>query len=60
MPYKLLASHSSQFFLLSFNGFNDLLLHQKIEPGVSSVVESVGRDFSHSLFPTVLHILSVS
>jgi hypothetical protein len=44
MPYKLLARHSSQFFLLSFNGSNDLLTHQKIEPGVGSVVEGVGQE----------------
>jgi hypothetical protein len=41
-------TNSSQFFLLSFNGSNDLLLHQKVEPGVGSVVESVGQDFSIS------------
>jgi hypothetical protein len=35
----------ANFFFLSFNGSNDLLTHQKIEPGVSSVVESVGQDF---------------
>jgi hypothetical protein len=45
MPYRLLARHSSQFFLLSFNGSNDILLHQKVEPGVGSVVESLGQDF---------------
>jgi hypothetical protein len=49
MPYTLLAGHSSQFLILSFNGSEDLLLHRKIEPGVGSVAESVGRDFSHSL-----------
>jgi hypothetical protein len=25
-------------------GFNDLLVHQKIEPGAGSVVESVGQE----------------
>jgi hypothetical protein len=60
MSYRLLASHSSQFLLLSFNGSNNLLLHQKNEPGVGLVVESVGRDFSHSLFPAALDILSGS
>jgi hypothetical protein len=60
MPYKLFASHSSQFYFI-FNGSNNLLLHQKIgEPGVSSVVESMGRGFSHILFPAALDILSGS
>jgi hypothetical protein len=45
MPYRLLARHSSQFFLLSFNGSNDLLLHQKVESGAGSVVKSVEQDF---------------
>jgi hypothetical protein len=30
------------------NGSNDLLLHQKVESGVGSLVESVGQDFSIS------------
>jgi hypothetical protein len=34
--------------------FNNLLLHQKVEPGADSVVKSVGRDFSHSLFLRLL------
>jgi hypothetical protein len=41
-------ANSSPFFLLCFNGFNNLLLHQKVESGASSVVESVGLDFSIS------------
>jgi hypothetical protein len=47
-------------FLLSFNGSNDLLLHQKIEPGVSSVVESARDNCSLSFFPAALDILSGS
>jgi hypothetical protein len=43
-----LARHSSQFFLLSVNGCNNLLLYQKVEPRAGSVVESVGQDFSIS------------
>jgi hypothetical protein len=60
MQYRLLAHHSSQFFLLSFNGSNDLLLHQKVEPGVRSVVESVGQDFWYFLFTAALDILAGS
>ena len=60
MPYRLLARHSSQFFLLSFIGSNDLLPHKKVEPGVGSVVESAGRDCLFSLFPAALDILSGS
>jgi hypothetical protein len=33
------------------------VLHQKIEPGVTSVVESVGWDLSTFPFPAVLDIL---
>jgi hypothetical protein len=53
-------ANSSLFFLLSFNGSNNLLLHQKVEPGAGSVVESVRRGVSHSLFPTALDNLSGS
>ncbi len=60
MPYRLLARHSSQFFLLSFNGSNHLLTHQKIEPGAGSVVESVGQDFWYFLFTAALDILAGS
>jgi hypothetical protein len=35
-------------------------MHQKIEPGVSSVVESVGQDFWYFLFTTALDILAGS
>jgi hypothetical protein len=49
-----------QFVLLSFYGSNDLLTHQKIEPGVSSVVESVGQAFSYFLFTAALDILAGS
>jgi hypothetical protein len=60
MPYRLLARHSSHFFLLSFNGSNDLRTHQKIEPGASSVAESEGQDFWHFLFTAALDILAGS
>jgi hypothetical protein len=50
----VLAHHSSQFFLLSFIGSIDLLLYQKVEPGVSSVVESTGA-IVH--FPFFLRLL---
>jgi hypothetical protein len=60
MPYRLLAHHSSQFFLLSVIGSNDLLLHQKVEPGVSSVVKSAGSDCLLSHSPSALDILAGS
>jgi hypothetical protein len=53
-------ANSSQFFLLSFNGSNNLLLHQKVEPGAGSVVESVGQDFSIFFFTAALDILAGS
>jgi hypothetical protein len=60
VPYRLLARHSSQFFLLFFSGSNDLLTHQKIEPRAGSVVESVGQDFWYFLFTAALDILAGS
>jgi hypothetical protein len=43
-----------------FNGSNDFLTHQKIEPGFSSVVESMGQDFWYFLFTAALDILAGS
>ncbi len=57
MPYRLLARHSSQLFLLSFIGSNDLLPHKKVKPGAGSVVESAGSDCLLSLFRALLDIL---
>jgi hypothetical protein len=42
---QVIGSPFKSIFLLSFNGSNGLLLHQKVEPGVGSVVESMGQDF---------------
>ncbi len=57
----LCPTQPSLFFpLLSLKAFYDLLPHQKIEPGVGSVVESAGRDCLLSLFPAALDILSGS